>query len=620
MSNYIEQNKIKLIILDLDDTFWNGTLSEENIEEIPANIKFVKDLVDKGIMVSVCSKNDYNQAKEMLECLDVWDYLVFPSINWKPKGQRIKNLICNMQLREENVLFIDDNSSNLNEAIYYCPKVHTMLPIEIKCLAEELLLIEKNDSDHARLKQYKTLEKKQIKRQTYSSNYEFLVESDIKCEILNDFTDCIDRIYDLIHRTNQLNYTKKRITKDELVKIISNAEYDCGYVKVRDNFGDYGIVGFYACKNNRLDHFLFSCRTMGMGIEQYVYSQLKYPKLDVTGDVANQVESGIEVSWINRNDSRNISETKIRKYKVNVLAKGPCDMQQVFSYIKNSESFVNTEYSFVEPKNGVLIESHNSTTHIVESQTISQYAQEKIIQEVPFSSDNLFLTDIFSGKYDIVFLSLFTDGGHGLYQRKETGELVSFGEYYYDLTDEKNWNEYMSGKIFNANMVLKKNELVSFKKNYEFKGRIEISQILQNLTYIRKYIKTETKLVLFLGSELIYYKNKQPAYNDRHLFNKELNKAVYKWAADYNNVKIIDFNYYITGQKDYFNNINHFVKRIYYEVSKDVADILSDYSEQSINTRSKKYFCFTAAKQRFWMPIYERLSKVKRAFKNFLNV
>ena len=77
-------------------------------------------LTNHGVINSISSKNDYFEAKEKLEDLKVWDYFVFPSIEWKPKGPLVKNLISNMQLRPENCLFIDDNISNLKEVQFYC--------------------------------------------------------------------------------------------------------------------------------------------------------------------------------------------------------------------------------------------------------------------------------------------------------------------------------------------------------------------------------------------------------------------------------------------------------------------------------------------------------------------
>ena len=73
--------KIKLVIWDLDETFWKGTISDGEVEPIPENIEIVKKLTDRGIVNSICSKNDHEVAKNELIKEGVWDYFVFPSID-----------------------------------------------------------------------------------------------------------------------------------------------------------------------------------------------------------------------------------------------------------------------------------------------------------------------------------------------------------------------------------------------------------------------------------------------------------------------------------------------------------------------------------------------------------
>ena len=115
-------NKLKLVIWDLDETFWKGTLSEGEISLIDKNCEIVRKMTDCGIVNTICSKNDYEDVKNRLNKSDgLWEYFVFASIDWSPKGERIKQLISDMALRAENVLFIDDNKGNLQEALYYNP-------------------------------------------------------------------------------------------------------------------------------------------------------------------------------------------------------------------------------------------------------------------------------------------------------------------------------------------------------------------------------------------------------------------------------------------------------------------------------------------------------------------
>ena len=84
---------IKLIIWDLDDTFWSGTLSEGNIVPCDKHLKLIRDLTDCGIVNSICSKNDYAPVEETLKQLEVNDLFVFKSIDWTPKGARISKLL-----------------------------------------------------------------------------------------------------------------------------------------------------------------------------------------------------------------------------------------------------------------------------------------------------------------------------------------------------------------------------------------------------------------------------------------------------------------------------------------------------------------------------------------------
>jgi len=100
---------IRLIIWDLDETFWKGTLTEGGIEYITDNQSIVIELAQRGIMNSICSKNDFNSVQNLLKNHSIWDHFIFPSINWESKGHRVAAIVEATQLRAPTVLFIDDN-------------------------------------------------------------------------------------------------------------------------------------------------------------------------------------------------------------------------------------------------------------------------------------------------------------------------------------------------------------------------------------------------------------------------------------------------------------------------------------------------------------------------------
>ena len=85
VAQIISKTKIiyKAIVLDLDDTLWNGTLSEVGIDKIKENLqseqgatfiafmKFVKSLANElGIFITICSRNDSKMVESTIEELD----------------------------------------------------------------------------------------------------------------------------------------------------------------------------------------------------------------------------------------------------------------------------------------------------------------------------------------------------------------------------------------------------------------------------------------------------------------------------------------------------------------------------------------------------------------------
>lgn len=66
--------KVKLVIWDLDNTFWNGVISEEKIASIPKHVDLVKELSLRGVVNSICSKNDMEICKKKLQEIGIWDF------------------------------------------------------------------------------------------------------------------------------------------------------------------------------------------------------------------------------------------------------------------------------------------------------------------------------------------------------------------------------------------------------------------------------------------------------------------------------------------------------------------------------------------------------------------
>ncbi|MBO5417837.1 MAG: hypothetical protein J6A50_04430 [Clostridia bacterium] len=585
-----EFEKIKLVIWDLDETFWQGTVTEGNIIVPENNVKLIKRLTDIGIVNSICSKNDAENVKARLEQMGLWEYFVFPSVNWEPKGQRIKTLISDMQLRAPNVLFLDDNHSNREEAKYFNEGIMVADPDEIENLLSDAMDSTKEDKEHKRLKQYKVLEEKHTAKSAYSSNEAFLAESNIKLEIKKDCLNELKRIEDLILRANQLNFTKVRSSAEDLAKTLNDPAVSAGYVSVKDKFGDYGIVGFYAMKENKLLHFVFSCRTLGMGIEQYTYNYLGRPELEIVGEVISDLSSTELPHWINNDDetvgdgaSGTMSIDNLKAHTV--LIKGPCDLFQVFPYISQTELF-DTEFTYSLPNN-LTIESTGHTTHVVEALRLSEEQKKRVIDEVPFTDIGIYNDNIYKKGYKVVFLSILADANLGVYRRKDTGERFAFIEYLHPVTDRASWPGLISGEYNCAGFKFTEEILEEFSEQYEFIGRNSPEQIVENLRYIRKNLPEDCLLAVMLGGEMYYEKNTFEAYKDRHIVHKNINGAVRKLGEEVLGIRLLDVNKYLVDQSSFYDHFNHYIKPVYYKLAEEMVSIVNEHTGSKVKKTSK---------------------------------
>ena len=582
--NNINFDKIKLIIWDLDETLWKGTLSEGGISTCD-NIPLIHILADHGIINAICSKNDKDSAEHILKQLNILDLFVFNSIDWTPKGPRIEHMIKDMGLRATNVLFIDDNIVNLNEAIHYSPDLMVSTPDIIPQLSSYYNSRPITDNNHSRLNQYKILQKKKESRKTFTDNTAFLFSTNTKVEIHKDCLNEIDRIHELILRTNQLNYTKNRCTKDELNSLLKDKSVKSGYITAKDKFGDYGIVGFYALKGKKLIHFLFSCRTIGQGIEQYVYSTLKWPELNVVGTVINYVQHIPAPEWINQNQDLSINSEE--KISAKIVMKGPCDMSILASYL-NSNNII-TEFTYIGEKRHNSIEHHNHSINFLQFPFLTTKEQNQLLSDCIFNDEAMFKTAMYDNDTLLIFLSTQIEPNLGIYKNKISGKEIAFAEFCYPLTDKVNWPLYTNKIIPTYDNDFTTEWLESFSEKYEFIGQITPEQYIENIKVLLSKINPSATICLLLGSEIPYVANTQKAYENREIYYSALNAKLRKFAHEEKRILLISFNDYIHSQDDFLDNINHYKRHVYFEAAKQANIYISNIIGYKTKTKSRFY-------------------------------
>lgn len=577
---------VKLIIWDLDNTFWSGVLSEGEVIAKPQAVTLLKESSRRGIVNSICSKNSYLEVEAKLQQLGLWDLFVFPSIDWTPKRDRLFGIINDMGLRPANVLFLDDEPYNLAAVSSYdesimCSSFEDLFPMIQKSLTSLPV-----DDTYKRLKQYRGLQSKNDARHSYNNDQDFLKSSEIRVRIGKDCVEFNTRIKELIIRTNQLNYTKKRLDSDQVDLLLNDPHYDCGYVEVKDKFCDYGVVGFFALRENHLDHFLFSCRTIGMGVEQFIYSVLGYPQVEICGEVVTALSHEGRPDWIHLVDSFEENGHKDHAKSYKILVKGPCDVSQVLPFFKNS-SEIKSEFSYVSNTKHTYIESHNHLSQVFLSRKLTQEQKDELVSTLPFIDQEYFQTEIYSGVFDYIILSLLPDYGLGLYRNKHHPEIVvPFNQYSIDYTKKENWMDIMNQQSdWTESAIL--DSYNYFADNYEFLGRESDESFVLALTHLRESLPDTTRLILVNGAEYHFNGSPKPGYEDREVLHKHLNELLADFSRGHKNTYVLDVNSCLNGSEDYLDTLNHYKRIVYYRMAHAIHDILNiDGCDDILNVRN----------------------------------
>jgi len=357
---------IRLVVWDLDETFWHGTLSEGGITAyLQAHHDTVIALAHRGIISSICSKNDEAPVLAVLRKREIADYFVFPSINWHPKGKRLAALIETFQLRAPTVMFIDDNPANRAEAAAMVPGLQVEDETFVARMLDDPRLQGKHDATLTRLGHYKLLEKrKSDEKQAGGDNTAFLRGCDIRIHIEYDIAAHLDRAIELINRTNQLNFTKRRLpeniadARSELTKQLSPFRASAGLVRVFDTYGDYGFVGFYLLHGDPpvLAHFCFSCRTIGMQVEKFVYDRLGHPRLKVAGEVLADLFAPREIDWIRIAATPARDAGVLPSVATQIRVHGGCEAHPVAHYLRAHSPSVKVTGTL--PAGGVIVSTN----------------------------------------------------------------------------------------------------------------------------------------------------------------------------------------------------------------------------------------------------------------------
>jgi FkbH-like protein len=583
---------VKLIIWDLDDTFWRGTLSEGEVQALDDNLALVRATAARGLIHTIVSKNDLAPVEAQLTELGVRDLFVFLRVSWQPKGPVIKQLLEDMQLRAPNALFLDDNSMNRAEALHYNPGLQVADPADLPRLAPALLALGKPDPTYARLEQYRLLERQQQARADYQGdNLAFLRDAGVRVALREGaeaLRPDLPRIDELINRSNQLNYTKRRAALPELEASFREPHPRWGTVRVRDRFGDYGLVGVY-CLNtltNTLEQFTFSCRILHLGVEQWTYAHLGFPQLDVQGEVATELSQTEQPDWITLETEAEPEPNGVtalppdaeKNRRLRILLKGGCDLGQLTPYLQTYQVDVTEDFNYV---NDHQVPVHTEHTELLRlSRTLPFEEQRRLAEALPFLDREAFQPRLWQPGpgYDALVYSPLMDYTQDLYREKSTGILVPFGGYQ-DLTrvdPVEQARRYAQRKFWGMDEAW----LRRFQQDFSYAGPLTPARFQENLAWLRQQLLASVPLILLTGAEVDVPESPEPGAVQRH---QQMNAALLDFAARTPNVLVVDVRDIVRTRADVTNNLRHYQRPLYKALADKLAAELARWQGRQLS-------------------------------------
>ncbi len=603
---------IKLVIWDLDDTFWAGTLAEGTVEIIDSNIEIVKILNKRGIVNSIVSKNNFKDVRTFMESEGIWDLFIFPSISYEPKGKIVKDTIKKFQLRPNNTLFIDDNFSNRKEVEFYNNKII----VKSEKFTSDMLNFSKlkgsEDSSLIRFNQYKALEIKYIDQKKFSDNIYFLEQSNIKINIRNAILSDLARVVDLINRTNQLNYTKNRVSEEEVRGLIEIDSVTSKVIHAKDKYGDYGVVGFYAIENKQVSHFLFSCRILNLGIEQFIFSYLNFPNIKIIGEIVTKLNPIDTPSWIfldDEDEHKFISHNKNQKI---VLFKGGCDMTGMLHYLSSSNDVKIIEETNYVAKNNISI--HNDhTVSLLNVKVLNTIQKADLIKKIPFIDNKFFETEVFNSNYDVLVFSVLMDYSQEVYRERNSGIKIIFGGGNKSLSDTSQWQYllelYKKRSISEINLEF----LSFFKRKYEHLGKISVNDFASNLSLIRDAIPNHIPIIFLNGAEIEVESINHDSSAELDRF-KSMNNELDLFILSNKNCYLVDVRKIIIDRAEILDNIRHYSPQAYFKISEELSKVIKKIYPVNMYVPLIAKIKLNLRNVKFLSPVYNFLGKLKNKF------
>jgi FkbH-like protein len=304
ISSYIsalQKPRKKVLAVDFDNTIWGGIVGEDGPNGIsvggdyPGNAhsafqQFLKNLRASGVLLVAASKNDMSDARDAFQANETmplnWDDFASHQINWDYKYRNLQRAAEELNVGVDSFVFIDDSPIEIEMMRNFLPEVDAILMDGSPATFSRKIIesgvfdtVSITQEDLRRNKSYEAERKRSEHKNHAESIDQFLAELNLELTVNKTKTQNIERITQLISKTNQFNLTTKRYSIGEIHNFIADEIHTILSFSLKDKYDDYGIISVAILKKDgnatEIDSFLMSCRALGRNIETAILAVIE---------------------------------------------------------------------------------------------------------------------------------------------------------------------------------------------------------------------------------------------------------------------------------------------------------------------------------------------------------
>lgn len=284
---------LKAVVLDLDQTLYEGVLGEEGPEGVrmteahEALQRHVRGLKEEGFLLAIASRNEEEDVRALFGRRSDfplrWDDFAAVRVNWKPKAENLAELASELNIGADAMLLVDDNPAEILNAEASGLGVRTLWAetpadaLRMLRFYPGLLRLRTSSEDSIRAADIRANRERAALGKTLAPR-DYFARLRIRLEFGLDDESLAPRVAELAGKTNQFILGYRRYGETEVLRLMEAGDGCVVTVRMSDRLSESGMIALLAARAEGgwllCEELAVSCRALGRQLENVMLPEM----------------------------------------------------------------------------------------------------------------------------------------------------------------------------------------------------------------------------------------------------------------------------------------------------------------------------------------------------------